>query len=269
MELVVVADVAVLYSGRPLDVVDAVDALQEGGQAFQSVGNFRRDQIEIDASDLLEVSELRDFEAVQHDLPAYAPCSERRVFPVVLFELEIVLAEVDADRFEAAHVLVDHVGGRGLQDHLKLHVLVEAVGVVAVTSVGGTAAGLHVGGAVRLRPERAQEGFGAGCARADFDVVRLLDDAAAVAPIALEVENDFLKSHAAASSTGKVMSLRSICVSICWARKRRRSAAVFWVHGRLVSWPMGVWRISSAMARDSGESSQVPRRSRVRRQSWQ
>ncbi len=156
-----------------------------------SAGN----QFEIDAAALLEIGELRDFEAVQHHLPAHAPCAERWILPVVFFEFQIVFAEVDADGFETAHVLFDHVGGRRLQDHLKLHVFVEAVRVIAVASVGGASAGLHVGGAVRLRSERAQEGFRARGAGADFHIERFLNNAAAAAPILFELENDFLKGR--------------------------------------------------------------------------
>ena len=104
-----------------------------------------------------------------------------------------MLAQIDADGFEAAHVLLDHVGGRGLQDHLKLHVLVEAIGIVAVAAIGGAAAGLHVGGAVGLRAERAQEGFRARGAGADFHVERFLNDAAALAPVLLEPEDHLLE----------------------------------------------------------------------------
>ena len=114
-------------------------------------------------------------------------------FPVVLFELDVVLAQVDADGFQAAEVLLDDVGGRGLQDHLELRVLVEPVGIVAVAAVGGTAAGLHVGHAVGLGAEHAQEGLRAHGAGAHLDVVRLLDDAAAFRPVLLQLEDDLLK----------------------------------------------------------------------------
>jgi len=72
--------------------------------------------------------------------------------PSCLFELNVVLAEVDADGFEAAEILIDDVGRRGLQDNLQLLVLVEAIGIFAVASIGGTAAWLYVGDAVRLGP---------------------------------------------------------------------------------------------------------------------
>ena len=118
-------------------------------------------------------------------------------------------AEVDADRFQAAQVLLDDVVGRGLQDHLQLRVLVEAVGILAVAAVGGTAAGLHVGDAVGLRTEHAQERFRTHGAGADLHVVGLLNDAAAVGPVLLQLEDDVLKRlHPTdVSNMGAVISL--------------------------------------------------------------
>ena len=150
LQFVRIAHVAVFHAAGPLDVVDAVDALQKRRQPLQTISDLGGHQVQIDAAALLEISELRDFEPIQHHLPAHAPCAERWIFPVVFFEFQIVLAEIDPDGLEAAHVLFDHVGGRWLQDHLKLHVLVEAIRIVAIAPVRGPAAGLHVRGAVWL-----------------------------------------------------------------------------------------------------------------------
>ena len=109
--------------------------------------------------------------------------------------LKSCCAQVDADGFETAEVEIDHVGGGRLENHLQLRVLVEAVGVVAVASIGRAAAGLNVGDAVGLGAEDAQESLGAHGAGADFDVVRLLNDAAAIGPVLLQLEDNFLKCH--------------------------------------------------------------------------
>ena len=114
-------------------------------------------------------------------------------FPVVFFELDVVLFQVDADGFEAAQVLIDHVVGRRLQNYLQLLVLIQAVRIFAVAAVGGAAAGLDIGDAIWLGPEDAQKCFGAHGARADFHVVGLLNDGAAVGPVALQFEDGFLK----------------------------------------------------------------------------
>ena len=193
LEFVVKAHVAVFYAGGPFDIVDGIDTLEEGGEAFEAVGDFGGDEVQVNTAALLEVSELGDFHAVEHDLPADAPGTEGGVLPVILFKFEVVLAEVNADGFEAAHVLFDDVCGGGLEDDLQLHVFVEAVGVIAIAAIGGATAGLHVAGAVGVGAEGAQEGFGAGGAGTHFHVIRLLNDAAARAPVLFQTEDIFLE----------------------------------------------------------------------------
>src|SRR5580704_3245999 len=82
---------------RPDDVVDRVNILQEGSNALQAISQFGADGVKIEAPALLKVSELCDFETIEHHLPAHAPCSAGRPLPVVLFKLEVVLLEVDSD----------------------------------------------------------------------------------------------------------------------------------------------------------------------------
>ena len=55
-------------------------------------------RLAIEAADLLEIGELRDLHAVEPDFPAQAPGAERRRFPVVLDEADVVLARIDAER---------------------------------------------------------------------------------------------------------------------------------------------------------------------------
>ena len=105
--------------------------------------------------------------------------------------------------------------GRGLQDHLELRVLVEAVGIVAIAAVGGTAAGLHIRDAVRLGAEHAEERLRSHGAGADLDVVRLLDDDGPRSDqVSLQLEDGLLKRiHAGAhrvSNTRAVIRRRSM-----------------------------------------------------------
>src|ERR1035438_6562498 len=193
LQLVVVTHVTVTESGRPLDIVDAVLHLQEGSETFQPVGQLGRDQVQVDAATLLKIGELRDFQAVEHDLPADPPGAQGGGLPVVFFQLEIVLLEVDADGFQAAEVLLDHVGGGGLEDHLKLRMLVEPIRVIAVAPVGGAARGLHVGHTIWLGSEDAKEGLRAHGAGADLGIVGFLNDAAPVSPIPLQGMDNLLK----------------------------------------------------------------------------
>jgi hypothetical protein len=73
------------------------------------------------------------------------------------------------------------VGGRRLQDHLELVIVLQPVGVLAVAAVLGPARGLHIGRVPRLRAERAQRRRRVEGAGADLHVVGLQDDAALLA----------------------------------------------------------------------------------------
>ena len=98
----------------------------------------------VNATDLLEVSELRDFHAVQPNFPAQAPCAQGWIFPIIFDEADVVFLEVKAERFERAQIQLQDVAGRGLQHHLVLVVVLQAVGVLTITTIFGAAARLHI-----------------------------------------------------------------------------------------------------------------------------
>ena len=114
-------------------------------------------------------------------------------FPVVFFELDVVLAQVNADRGQRFEVKLLHVLRRRLQDDLHLQVLEQAVGIFAITSVGGAARRLRVGDLVRIRPQNTQKSFRRHGAGAYFNIVRLLQDASPLRPKGLQAQNEFLK----------------------------------------------------------------------------
>ena len=60
LDFVLVIDVAVADARRPLQVEDALDALDVHRQAFQTVRDLAGDRPALDAAHLLEVGELRD-----------------------------------------------------------------------------------------------------------------------------------------------------------------------------------------------------------------
>ena len=97
LQLVGQAHFGVLHARRPFDVIHAIDVLQERDNALQAVGDFGRNQVQIDAAALLEIGELRDLQPIQHHLPADAPRAQRGRFPVVFLELDVVLGKIDAD----------------------------------------------------------------------------------------------------------------------------------------------------------------------------
>ena len=104
-----------------------------------------------------------------------------------------MLAQVNADGPQGFEIKLLDVLWRRLQDHLKLHVLVKPVGVIAITSVSGTARGLHISHAIRTRPEHPQKSLRGHGAGAHFRVIRLLQDTATLRPEILEAQNQFLE----------------------------------------------------------------------------
>jgi len=105
------------------------------------------------------------------------------------------LLEVDANGFERFKIQLLHVDRRRLQDELKLRVLEEAIGVLAVAAVGRAARGLCVADLVRLGAEDAKKGLRRHGARAHFHVVGLLKDAAALRPKTLQAEEQVLEGE--------------------------------------------------------------------------
>ena len=166
----------------PAQVVHARGILEKRANALQSVCQLYRDRVEINPAALLEVGELRDFQPIQQDLPADAPRAKRRRLPVIFLKANIVLFQRNANGAEALQVKILHVGRGRLQDDLKLRVLIQPVGVLAVSPVGGPTAGLHVSHAIRSRTQHAQKCFRMHRAGANLHIIGLLQHAALLHP---------------------------------------------------------------------------------------
>jgi len=177
-----------------VQVVDVLDALDVHGQALEAVGQLDRHGIALDAAHLLEVGELGHFHAVAPHFPAQAPGAQGRAFPVILDEADVVRHGIDAQAAQAFQIEFLRVGRRRLQQHLILVVMLQAVGVLAVTAILGTARRLHIGGLPRVRAQRAQRGGRVEGAGADLHVVRLEDDAALLGPEVLERQDQLLEA---------------------------------------------------------------------------
>src|SRR5712664_2384743 len=95
------ANVAVGFVRGPAQIVNALDALEECADALEAGGEFYGDGVEVDPADLMEVG---DFEAVEQHLPPNAPGAERRGFPVVFFEANVMFLEMDSDSAQALEV---------------------------------------------------------------------------------------------------------------------------------------------------------------------
>ena len=131
-------------------------------------------------------------------------------FPVVLLEADVVLPRVDAAGLEALEVDVLHLVGRGLENDLELVVLEQPIRILAEPSVVGTPRGLDVGDAPVLRAEHAEQRLGMGRAGADFEIERLLEDAALGGPELRQLEDEILERQrfASASRSGATRAAR-------------------------------------------------------------
>ena len=102
---------------------------------------------------------------------------------------------VDAECAQAVEIEFLDVRRAGFEHHLVLVVVLQAVGVLAVTAVLGPPRGLHIGGAPRLGADRTEKGGGVEGAGADFNIVGLEQDTALFVPEVLQAQDDFLKSR--------------------------------------------------------------------------
>ena len=87
--------IAVGHIAHPFDVVDIFHTLDIHGKAFEAVRDFNGDRFDIKAANLLEVGELRHFHPVEPDLPAHAPGTQGRRFPIVFNKTDIVFFGMD------------------------------------------------------------------------------------------------------------------------------------------------------------------------------
>ena len=88
----------------PDQVINAIYALNIHRQTFQTVGDLTGNRFTLQTTNLLEVSELRYFHAVQPHFPAQSPGTQRRVFPVVFHETDIVDSRIHAQLFQRTEV---------------------------------------------------------------------------------------------------------------------------------------------------------------------
>ena len=182
-----------LQVAGPHDVINRIHVLQERGDALQAIRQLGGNRIQIDASALLEVCKLRDLKPVKHHLPADAPGAQRGRFPIVFFELNVVLAQINSHCAQRLQIQILHVLRRRLQNDLQLHVLIQAIGILAVTPICRPPRRLHVCDFVWFGSKHAQKSLRRHCAGANFDVVWLLQDASTLGPEGLEAKDEFLK----------------------------------------------------------------------------
>ena len=104
-----------------------------------------------------------------------------------------MLLQVDADGAQTLQVDVLHIDRRRLQDHLKLRVLIQPVGILPVATVGGPTTGLNKSNPISLWAEHPQESFRMHGACTHLNVIGLLENATLLHPKLRELQNQILE----------------------------------------------------------------------------
>lgn len=102
---------------------------------------------------------------------------------------------VDAKGRQRFEVQLLELRRRRFHHDLELVVVLQTIGVFAVTAIGGPPAGLHVSGVPALRAHCPQKGRGVKGTRTDLHVQGLQYHAALIGPELLEFQDNFLKSE--------------------------------------------------------------------------
>ena len=160
----------------------------------KSVRQFRTDRIEVHAAALLEVGELRDLQAIEHHLPADAPRSQRRRFPIVFFELDVMLpqGQSPARPSDSRYSSCTFSGG-GFRITCSCMCLNNRFGFSPYRPSAGRRDGCTYATLYGFGPKHSQKRLRRHRARADLNVVRLLKNAPSFSPKALQLEDQFLK----------------------------------------------------------------------------
>jgi hypothetical protein len=106
-----------------------------------------------------------------------------------------MLLNLDADGGKAFQVKVLDIVRRGLDNHLKLVIVLQAVGVFTIASVLGTAAGLRICHGRGFAAQSSEKGGGMKSACAHFHIIGLDQVAALFSPVFLQGQDDALKGH--------------------------------------------------------------------------
>jgi hypothetical protein len=178
----------------PIEIKDIIDFLEKHGKSFESVGELHGYGTAIESSHLLKIGKLRDFHAVAPDFPSETGGSQSRTFPVIFHKTNVMASVVYAQNFEAFQVDVLYVVRGWLDHHLKLMMLVNAVGILAVSPVRRTSRWLHVGCFPAAVSQSTQECIGAECACPNLQVIGLQNSASVGTPVAAKQKNYFLKA---------------------------------------------------------------------------
>ena len=143
----------------------------------------------------LKIRELGNLHAVEPDLPAQSPRAQRRRFPIILPELDVMFSGINPQGRETVQVQrLDRVHAR-LDDHLVLIIVLQPVGIFTVPSIGRTTARLDVCRTPGLRPQGTQKSGRVEGTGALFQIIRLTNDTVVFRPKLMKREDKILNGH--------------------------------------------------------------------------
>src|SRR5207302_8583943 len=90
--------------------------------------------------------------------------------------------------------ILNIIGGR-LENDLKLVMLLDSIGIFAITSIGWSSTGLHIGNRIGLGTKDAKEGFRIHGTGPFLHIVGHLDHTALLCPKTQERKEKVLKVH--------------------------------------------------------------------------
>src|SRR5208283_1884258 len=166
-------NLSVFDSLTPFYLKQIIDSLQVHCDPFKTVGDFERNGLDVNASDLLEVGKLGDLHAVEPYFPSKTPGPERRRFPIIFDKTDIVPDRINADMCHTLKVQILAFQRRGLKHHLILVILLQSVRVISVAPVSRTPAWLNIRCSPRFGAQHSEKCCSMKSACPYFGVIRL------------------------------------------------------------------------------------------------
>src|SRR3546814_6354991 len=97
---------------------------------------------------------LLPYTTLFRSFPAKTPGAKRRRFPVIFGKANVVEQRINPDFRKAAEIQFLQIGRGWLHDHLILVIMLQAIGIFAIASIGRAAAWLDIGAVPFVRTNR-------------------------------------------------------------------------------------------------------------------
>jgi hypothetical protein len=102
---------------------------------------------------------------------------------------------INAERLQAIEIDLLNIDRGRFDDDLILIIVLEAIGILPVSAIGGTTGGLHIGDLPGFRSQDPEKGGRVKSSCAHFDIIGLLNHTALIRPEPLQGKDQFLKIH--------------------------------------------------------------------------